>query len=62
MVRDWLDSRRPAEVTDVAAIGLDVTFNTTPDDLTTALELRLMRSKHSGSLAYGRLLSLLPWH
>jgi uncharacterized phage protein gp47/JayE len=36
-------SREPmsAEVAGVAAIGLDLTFNTTPDDLTTALELRL---------------------
>lgn len=34
-----------AEVTSVAAIGLDVDITTTPDDLTTALELRLNREE-----------------
>ena len=41
ILRDSGGEPTPAEVTSVAAIGLDVTFNTTPDDLTTALELRL---------------------
>jgi uncharacterized phage protein gp47/JayE len=41
ILRDPAGEPTPAEVTNVAAIGLDVTFNTTPDDLTTALELRL---------------------
>jgi hypothetical protein len=41
ILRDSVGEPTPAEVTSVAAIGLDVTFNTTPDDLTTALELRL---------------------
>src|SRR5205823_1803611 len=41
ILRDSAGEPTPAEVTSVAAIGLDVTFNTTPEDLTTALELRL---------------------
>jgi Baseplate J-like protein len=41
VLRNSAGEPMPAEVTGVAAIGLDVTFNTTPDDLTTALELRL---------------------
>ena len=41
ILRDSAGEPTAAEVTGVAATGLDVTFNTTPDDLTTALELRL---------------------
>ncbi|MGH7944567.1 MAG: hypothetical protein ACREF9_06125, partial [Opitutaceae bacterium] len=41
ILRDSAGEPTAAEVTGVAAIGLDVAFNTTPDDLTTALELRL---------------------
>jgi hypothetical protein len=41
ILRDATHEPTLAKVTSVAAIGLDVSFNTTPDDLTTALELRL---------------------
>lgn len=51
ILRDSAGEPMSAEVTSVAAIGLDVTFNTTPDDLTTALELRLdveQSQQHTG--------------
>ena len=41
ILRDATHEPTLATVTSVAAIGLDVSFNTTPDDLTTAIELRL---------------------
>jgi len=49
ILRDSAGEPTSAEVPSVAAIGLDVTFNTTPDDLTTALELRL-DTEHSQEL------------
>ena len=41
ILRDGTQDPVLAKVTSVAALGLDVSFNTTPDDLTTAIELRL---------------------
>jgi hypothetical protein len=41
ILRDATHEPVLAKVTSVAAIGLDVSFQTTPDDLTTAIELRL---------------------
>ncbi|HEU4837457.1 MAG TPA: baseplate J/gp47 family protein [Pyrinomonadaceae bacterium] len=41
ILRDSTNEPVLAKVTSVAAIGLDVSFNTTPDDLTTAVQLRL---------------------
>jgi hypothetical protein len=41
ILRDATHEPVLAKVTSVAALGLDVSFNTTPDDLTTAIELRL---------------------
>jgi hypothetical protein len=43
ILRDSSQQPIAAELTSVAAIGLDVNITTTPDDLTTALELRLNR-------------------
>lgn len=43
ILRDSSQQPMAAELTRVAAIGLDVDITTTPDDLTTALELRLNR-------------------
>lgn len=45
ILRDSTGEPMPAEVTSVAAIGLDIDITTTPDDLTTALELRLNREE-----------------
>src|SRR5262249_19686752 len=45
ILRDSAGEPMSAEVTSVAAIGLDVDVTTTPDDLTTALELRLNREE-----------------
>jgi hypothetical protein len=45
ILRDSSQQPIAAEVTSVAAIGLDVDITTTPDDLTTALELRLNREE-----------------
>lgn len=41
ILRDATHEPVLAKVTSVAAMGLDVSFQTTPDDLTTAIELRL---------------------
>lgn len=45
ILRDATGAPTAAEVTSVAALGLDVNITTTPDDLTTALELRLNREE-----------------
>lgn len=45
ILRDSAGEPTPAEVTSVAAIGLNVDITTTPDNLTTALELRLNREE-----------------
>jgi uncharacterized phage protein gp47/JayE len=45
ILRDSNQEPTMAKVTGIAAVGLDVTVTTTPDDLSTALELRLTKEE-----------------